>query len=168
MVFGSPIWEKPLASAPTMPSSLTQRCSSRAAMSGSCSGSAASAWKRSGRFVHLLGQIVVGLAGDLVGLLGVGDRLDRRRVQRQDHHLHAELVHQAKPPAVQVEDALAHLGPDVVGKERPSNRSACRRSRSALRVRSCPSWCPSGSWRQSYAGPAKNESRPGGRLLKSG
>src|SRR4029077_2146860 len=35
----------------------------------------------------------------------------------QDHHLHAELVHQAKPAAVQVEDAFAHFDPDVVGKE---------------------------------------------------
>jgi hypothetical protein len=46
---GRPACEKPFTSAPTKPSSLTQRVSSRAAASGSCIGSAAKPTKRSGR-----------------------------------------------------------------------------------------------------------------------
>ena len=117
MVLGSPICEKPLASAPTMPSSLTQRCNSLRGEVGVLQRQRGQRLEAVRPLAHLLGEIVVGLARDLVGLLGIGDGLDRRRVQRQDHHLHAELVHQPQPPAMQVEDALAHLDPDVVGKE---------------------------------------------------
>ena len=48
-VSGDPTCEKPLTSAPLKPSSLTQRCSSAVACSGSCIGSAATPTKRSGR-----------------------------------------------------------------------------------------------------------------------
>ena len=41
----------------------------------------------------LLGEEVVGAARDLARLPGLGNRLHRRRVERQDHHLHAVRVH---------------------------------------------------------------------------
>ena len=66
---------------------------------------------------HLLGQIVVGLAGDLVRLPGIRNALDGRRVERQQHHLDAVLVHQSNPPVVQIEHAGPHLLPHLVGKE---------------------------------------------------
>ena len=109
--------EKPFTSAPRKPSSLTQRVSSLVASSGSCIGRAASAWKRSGPLAHLLGEKIVGAARDLVGALRVEDRLDRRRVEREDHHLDAVPVHLGDAPLVEIDQPAAQLRPGVVGQE---------------------------------------------------
>src|ERR1051326_2030681 len=65
---------------------------------------------------HLLGEIIVGASRDLVGARLVGDALHRRRVERQQHHLDAVLVHKLKPPAVNVGVALGHLVADRFGE----------------------------------------------------
>ena len=64
-----------------------------------------------------LGEEIVGLAGERVGLLGIGDGLDRRRVERQDHHLHAVLIHLAQAASIQIDQPAAKLLPDGVGEK---------------------------------------------------
>ena len=113
---------------------------SRIAPSRSCSGRAAKPWNRSGRLATTLGQRVVGAPRELGRLLRVGDRLDRRRIERQDHHLDAVLVHQAEALVVEVEQAVLQLRLVVGRHEAAASRSACPRSRNAPRARSCPAW----------------------------
>ena len=63
------------------------------------------------------GQKVVRLARRFRGFFHVRDRLDRRRVEGQDHHLHPVLVHLGQPVVLHVEQALFQLGPDMVAEE---------------------------------------------------
>ena len=66
---------------------------------------------------HLLGQKIVGLARDFVGSLRVGDCLHGRRVEREDHDLHAVLVHLGEPLVVKIEEPRAQLRPDALGEK---------------------------------------------------
>src|SRR6476659_9775170 len=69
--------------------------------------------KASGLFTDCVGEVVVGLARDVVGLPRIGDRLDGGGIEREDHHLDAELIHQANAPPMQIENAVTHFQPDV-------------------------------------------------------
>ena len=70
-----------------------------------------------GTLYHLLGEKIVGAAGDFIGALGVGNGLDGRRVKRQDHHFHAVFVHLAQALAVNVHQTITQFRPDAVGQK---------------------------------------------------
>jgi hypothetical protein len=72
--------------------------------------------KTIGPFTDLLGQIVVGLAGDVVRARRIGDGLNGGSIERENHHLQAVLVHLAQAALVDVEHAGAQLGPGLVGQ----------------------------------------------------
>ncbi len=59
---------------------------------------------------HFRGQNVIGFFGDFNRAFGIVDRLHRRRVERQDHHLDPVLVHFLQPHVLDVEQA----GPELV------------------------------------------------------
>ena len=54
--------------------------------------------KAIGPLADLLGEIIVGAAGNVVGVRRIGNCLYRRRVKRQQHRFDAVLIHQLKPP----------------------------------------------------------------------
>jgi len=64
-----------------------------------------------------LRQKVIGAARDIGRLLRLPDRLDGRRVEREDHHLHAVRVHLAQAPLLHVDEARLELRPRAVGEE---------------------------------------------------
>ena len=66
-----------------------------------------------GALAHVLSENVVGLLGHFDSALDVVDRLHRRRVQRQDHHLDAVLVHFAQAQVLDVEQTRAELVPHM-------------------------------------------------------
>src|ERR1700733_3219511 len=74
------------------------------------------ALKAIGPLGDLLGEIIVGPAGHVVSVRRIGNRLYRRRVKRQQHRLDAVLIHQLKPPLMQIEHAAFHFLPDAIGK----------------------------------------------------
>ena len=142
MVFGSPTCEKPFTSAPMKPRSLTQRCSSFVAHVGILHRQRRQRLEAVGPLAHLLGEEVVGLAGELVGLLRIGDGLDRGRVERQDHHLDAVLIHLRGGRGRADRPGGCAAPPRSCREKIPWSDRWCRRSRNALRARSCPSWRP--------------------------
>ena len=66
-----------------------------------------------GALAHFGGQRVVGLLGHRDRPLDVVDRLHRRRVQRQDHHLDAVPVHFAQAHVLDVEQARTEIVPHM-------------------------------------------------------
>ncbi len=69
--------------------------------------------KAAGALGALVGEHVVGLARHRDGALDVVDRLDRRRVERQDHHFDAVFVHLGKAHVLDVDEPRPELLPDV-------------------------------------------------------
>ncbi len=66
-----------------------------------------------GAFAHLGGQGIVGLFCHRDRGLDVVDRLHRRRVQRQDHHFDAVLIHLAQAGVLHVDQAMAQFRPHM-------------------------------------------------------
>ena len=66
---------------------------------------------------HLLGEEVVRSHRHVACRLWIGNRLDRRGVERQDHHFHAVLVHLAQTVLLEVQQPLAEFLPVVAGDE---------------------------------------------------
>src|SRR3954451_24384439 len=60
---------------------------------------------------------IVGATCDLHGAHGIGDRLHRWRVEREDHHLDPVLVHQLQTPILYVEQSFLKLLPVRSGYE---------------------------------------------------
>ena len=75
------------------------------------------ALEAAGPLLDLAREIVVGFAGHVIRARRVGDRLHHRRVEREQHHLDAVLVHQPQPVVVQIEQPRLQLAPDAVRKE---------------------------------------------------
>ena len=73
--------------------------------------------KAVGTLCNLFGQIVVGANRDFVRLSRVRDRLHRRGIERENHHLDALLVHLAQPLVLDVQQTLLELGPIAVRHE---------------------------------------------------
>ena len=69
--------------------------------------------KAAGALGDVLGEHVVGLFGHGDRALDVVDRLHRRRVERQDHHLDAVPVHFAEPRVLDVDQAMPQFRPHV-------------------------------------------------------
>ena len=78
-----------------------QRASSRAA--GILHGQRGEGLEPVGTFRHLFGKIVVGAPGQFIGRLRIGDRLDRRGIEREDHRLDPARIHFAQALLVNVE-----------------------------------------------------------------
>ena len=69
--------------------------------------------KAGGALGDVIGQHVVGLLGHRDGGFDVMDRLHRRRIQRQDHHLDAVSVHFAQARVMDVDQPGAEIGPHM-------------------------------------------------------
>ena len=70
-----------------------------------------------GALAHFGGKHVVGLLGDGDRGLDVVDRLHRRRVQRQDHHFDAVLVHFAQARVLHVEQTWTEVVPHMCAEQ---------------------------------------------------
>ncbi len=66
-----------------------------------------------GALAHVLSENVIRLLGHFDCTLDVVDRLHRRRVQRQDHHLDAVLVHFAQSHVLHIQQARAEVVPHM-------------------------------------------------------
>src|SRR5258708_35501796 len=66
---------------------------------------------------HLAREEIVRAACGIRGFFGVGDRLDRGRIERQDHHLHAVAIHLGDAPLLEVHQPRLELRPRGVGEE---------------------------------------------------
>ena len=93
-------------------------------------------------FCDLLGEEIIGADRNLVGARDVGNGLNRRRVQRKDHHLDAVPVHLRQPLVLDVQQTILQFRPVGVRAQNPPNPSACPGWRNVPLVRSCPACRP--------------------------
>ena len=65
---------------------------------------------------HLIGEIIIGLAGHLGRALFIRDRLHRRCIERQQHQLDPVLIHFTQAAFMNVHDAAFDFLPYPIGK----------------------------------------------------